>query len=192
MSSQGFRERILEIYEDGSALASSTIQTSLLPASAKEATLGAGILRVAKTIAFEFSGRISTVVTTPGTLALALRLGTVDIFASGSMTLNTTAQTNMHWSLKGEVVCRARGISTSTTFFPKGCEFKSHAVIGSPAPTAGGCGVHLLPYNAAPAVGSGLDFSVSQMIDLLATWSVSNASNSIQLHAGHIDVYTGG
>ena len=190
MSSYGFRERILEVREDGSALSNSTTQTSILPASAKEATLGAGLLRPGKVIAFEFSGRISTVVTTPGTLALALRFGSVDAFASGSMTLNTTAQTNVHWVLRGELVCRATGTSTSTTLFPKGCVFTSHAVIGSAAPTAGTAGTHILPYNSAPAVGSGFDFSVSQLLDLLATWSVANASNSITLHAGHVDVYT--
>jgi hypothetical protein len=190
MSSKGFRERILEIYEDGAALASSTTQTSLLPASAKEATLGAGRLRIAAAIAFEFSGRMSTVVTTPGTLSLALRLGTVDVFASGGIPLNVTAQTTVHWSLKGEIIVRAVGLTTVTTFFPKGCEFKSRAVVGSSAAGSGGVGVELLPYNTAPAVGSGLDFSVSQLVDFLATWSVSNASNSITLHAGHVDVYT--
>jgi hypothetical protein len=190
MSSYGFRERILEIYEDGSALNTSTTQTSILPASAKECTLGAGLLRVAKVIAFQFSGRVSNIVTTPGTLSLALRLGSVDAFSSGAMSLNVVAKTDVHWVLEGELVCRARGLSTSTTLFPKGCRFTSHSVIGAAAPTAGGAGVHLLPYNTAPAVGTGFDFSVSQLIDLLATWSISNSGNSIQVHAGHVDVYT--
>jgi len=190
MSSYGFRERVLEVREDGSALANSTTQTTLLPASAKEFTIGAGWLRVAKSISFMFSGRMGTVVTTPGTLSLALRFGSVDAFSSGAMTLNTTAQTTVHWCLRGELVVRATGLSTSTTLMPKGCMFTSHAVIGSSAPTAGSAGTHLLPYNAAPAVGSGFDFTVSQLFDLMATWSVANSSNTITLHAGHIDVYT--
>lgn len=190
MATRGFRERILEVYEDGAALASSTSQTSILPASAKEATLGAGRLRIGAAIAFEFGGRISTVVTTPGTLTLALRLGSVDVFSSGGIPLNTTAQTNIHWSLKGELVVRALGTSTTTTFFPKGCIFISRAVVGSSAAGTAGVGMEILPYNTTPAVGSGLDFSVSQLVDFLATWSVSNASNSITLHTGHVDVYT--
>ncbi len=191
MASQGFRERILEVAEDGTALANSTTATSLLAAARKIATLPAGYFdELGKRLCFEFSGRISTVVTTPGTLTLALRLGSVDVFSSGAMTLNTTAQTNVHWSLKGELIARALGTGTATTLFPKGCRFRSHAVIGSPAPTAGGAGTHMLPYNAAPAVGTGFDNSVSQLIDLFATWSVASASNSIQLHAGHIDIYT--
>ena len=191
MATQGFRERILEVTEDGTALANSTTATSILAAARKIATLPAGYFdELGKRICFEFSGRISTVVTTPGTLMLALRLGSIDVFSSGAMSLNTTAQTNTHWSLKGELVARALGTGTATTLFPKGCRFRSHAVIGSSGPTAGGAGTHMLPYNTAPAVGSGFDNSVSQLIDLYATWSVANASNSIQLHAGHIDIYT--
>lgn len=191
MSSQGFRERILEITSDGAALASSTTPTSILPAAFKTAAVPIGYFdRLGRPLAFHFSGRISTVVTTPGTLTLELRLGSVAVFSSGAMTLNTTAQTNVHWTLEGELSCRAFGGSTSTTLFPKGCRFTSHAVIGSPAPTAGGAASHQLPYNAAPAVGSGFDNGASQLIDLFATWSVSNAANSITLHCGSVDVYS--
>lgn len=190
MSSKGFRERVLEIYEDGPALASSTAETSLLPASAREFTVGAGRLRVGAALAFEFSGRVSTVVTTPGTLSLALRLGSTDILASAGIPLNIVAQTNIHWALKGELIVRAVGLTTVSTFFPKGVTFTSRAVIGSSAAGTAGVGTELLPYNTAPAVGTGIDFSVSQLLDFLATWSVSNAANSITLHAGHVDVYT--
>lgn len=192
MASYGFRQRVLEVREDGTALTNSTTATSLLPGSGSEAFVGAGQLRPGSVIAFDFSGRISTVVTTPGTLTLALRFGSTDVFSSGAMSLNTTAQTNVHWRLFGELVCRATGLSTSTTLFPKGCAFKSHAVIGSPAPTAGGAGEHLLPYNTAPAVGTGFDFSTSLLIALFGTWSVASASNSIQVQAGSIDIYIGG
>jgi hypothetical protein len=191
MASNGFRERILEVAEDGAALASSTTQTSLLPSVRKVAALPLGYFdRIGKALAFCFSGRISTVVTTPGTLTLTVRLGSVDVFSSGAMALNTTAQVNVNWTLEGELICRAIGGGTSTTLMPKGCKFSSHAVIGSPAPTAGGGGVHMLPYNAAPAVGSGFDNGASQLLDMMATWSVNSGSNSILLLAGHVDVYS--
>lgn len=192
MASYGFRQRILEVREDGAALTNSTTATNLLPGSAAEAFIGAGQLREGSVVCFDFSGRISTVVTTPGTLTLALRFGSTDVMSSGAMTLNTTAQTNVHWQLRGELVVRATGTGTATLLFPKLCCWKSHAVIGSPAPTAGGAGEHLLPYNAAPAVGTGYDHSASQLISLMATWSVANASNSITLHCGSVDVYVGG
>lgn len=190
MSSKGFCERVLEIYEDGPALAASTTETSLLPASADEYTVGAGLLKVAKAIRFMFSGRMSTVVTTPGTLALALRLGSVDVLASGALPLNIVAQTNVPWMMEGEIVCRVAGKGTTTTFMPKGCRFYSRALIGSQAAGTGPAGYELLPYNTAPVVGSGIDFSVSQLLDFMGQWSVNNAANSILVHAGHVDVYT--
>jgi hypothetical protein len=189
MSSQGFRERILEVAEDGTALVNSTTATSILSAVRKTAALPIGYFdRIGRMLQFRFSGRISTVVTTPGTLTLELRFGSIVVFSSGAMSLNTTAQTNVPWLLEGELICRAIGASTNTTLFPKACKFMSHAVIGSAAPTAGGAGTHLLPYNTAPAVGSGFDNGAVQTIDLFATWSVANASNSIQLHAGSLDL----
>lgn len=191
MASKGFRERILEVAEDGTAVANSSAASRLLSAVRKIATLPAGYFdSIGKVLAFEFSGRISNIVTTPGTLTLALRLGAIDVFSSGAMALNVVAKTDVPWVLRGELVSRAIGDSTNTTLFPKGCQFISHSVIGAAAVNAGGAGIHQLPYNVAPAVGSGFDNSVSQLIDLFATWSVANAGNSIQLHAGHIDIYT--
>lgn len=191
MASLGFRERILEVAEDGSALASSTTATSILPSLRKVAALPIGYYdRIGRPVSFEFSGRISNIVTTPGTLTLDLRFGSTTVFSSGAMALNIVAKTDVHWVLRGELICRAIGASTSTTLFPKGCQFVSNSVIGAAAVTAGGAGIHQLPYNAAPAVGTGFDNGASQVIDLFATWSVSNAGNSIQLHAGHVDIYT--
>lgn len=189
MASQGFIERILEIAEDGTALASSTTQTSILPSARKTAALPVGFFdKIPRALRFMFSGRISTVVTTPGTLQLALRLGSIDVLLSGLMTLNVVAKTNVHWLFQGELICRALGATTVTQLFPKGCTFDSEAVIGSPAPTAGGAGRHMLPYNTAPALGNGFDNGAAQLIDLMAQWSVSNAANSIQVQAGHIDI----
>jgi hypothetical protein len=59
-------------------------------------------------------------------------------------------------------------------------EWTSESVIGSGVPTAGGAGTHMLP-NAAPAVGTGFDSTVSMIVDLFATWSLNNA-NSILVH----------
>lgn len=193
MSSLGFRERILEVAEDGPALANSTVATSLLPTARKVAALPLGYFdRIGRVLAFDFSGRISTLATTPGSLTLELRLGGIAIFSSGAMALNASAQSNVHWSLKGELVARAIGSGSGTTFMPKSCSFRSHAVIGSPAPTAGGAGEHMLPFNAAPAVGTGVDNGAAGLLDLFATWQTANAANSIQLHCGSIDVFSGG
>lgn len=187
--SDGFRERLIAIGEDGTALSNSTTATSILPAARKFTLPSYFFDRVGKALLVRAAGRISTVVTTPGTLALELRFGSVAVFSSGAMSLNTTAQTNVGWQLEAELVCRAIGSGTSANLMGLG-RFLSHAVIGSAAPSAGSAGIHLLPYNAAPAVGNGFDSTAAQTVDLYGTWSVANSANSIQLHQFSLDVYT--
>lgn len=187
--SDGFRERILTIGEDGTALASSTTPTSILPSSRKVTLPAYFFDRVSKELAIRAAGRISTVVTTPGTLTLELRLGSIVVASSGAMTLNTTAQTNTPWVLDWVLNLRTIGAGTAATLFHQGT-FRSHAVIGSAAIGTGGAGCQMIPYNSAPAVGNGFDATAAQLLELFATWSVSNASNSIQLHQFSADVYT--
>lgn len=186
MSNQAWIEPFVIIGEDGAALASSTTPTSILPAARKFTLPSYFFDNPGKTLRIRASGRISTVVTTPGTLSLNLMLGSVIAVPSGALSLNTTAQTNVNWIYQMYVTCRAIGASTSANLIGQGT-FKSHAVIGSPAPTAGGAGEHMIPYNTAPVVGTGFDSTAAQTIDFLATWSVSNAANSITCHMFSIE-----
>lgn len=186
MSIQLWNERFITSGEDGSALTNSTTATSILPASRKFTLPSYFFDGTGKELRIRASGRISTVVTTPGTLTLDVRFGSVVVFNGGAMTLNTTAQTNVGWILDVRLVCRAIGAGTSANMLGQGT-WTSHAVIGSAAPTAGTAGTHVLPYNAAPAAGTGFDSTAAQTIDLFATWSVASASNSITCHQFLID-----
>lgn len=189
MSSKGFRERILEIETAGSALVSSTSETSLLPASQLTAFTSAGFFDAkGKRLVFEFSGQFSNRVTGPDTFKFQIYLDSVAVWSSGLIPLNIVAKTNVHWGIGGELVCQAFGGGTSTTLFPKKCYFESESVIGSPAATAGGCGRLLLPFNTAPVAGTGFDNGPSHLFDIRGTHSVSNAGNSIQLMAGHVEI----
>lgn len=177
---QGYIATLLNSIADGAALTNSVVATSLLPVIAKP-TLPANYLFAGKMMRVRASGRISTVVTTPGTLNLALRLGAVAVFDSGAMALNVVSQVNAGWGYDALLTVRAVGNGATANIMGQGT-FGSHAVIGSPAPTAGGAGVHMLPFNAAPVVGTGFDSTAAQLLDLFGTWSVANAGNAITCH----------
>lgn len=189
--SKGFLERLGDIGVNGTALANSTTQTSLmLGNTGEQPTLPAKYFeRIGKSLKVRASGRVSNIVTTPGTLNLYVRFGSIDVFDSGAMTLNVVAKTDVHWDLELELFARSIGSGTLATLIARG-NWKSHSVIGSPAPTAGGAGVHLLPYNAAPAVGAGFDSTASHLIDIQGKWSVANAGNSIRMETLAIDVWS--
>jgi hypothetical protein len=162
---------------DGAALTNTVTATNIMPASAV-ATIPAGALQVGSTVKIMLRGRMSTLVTTPGTLTLDIRFGSVVVSAFGAMNVN--AQTNATWEVVLLATVRAVGSVTAANAICTGC-FVSRALIGSPAVAAGGAGTAMLP-DTAPAVGTGFDSTASQAINVFATWSVASASNSIQIH----------
>jgi hypothetical protein len=185
MSLQTWQETLIASSVDGAAVGNTTTPTSILGgtgtgASQAKLTLPANFWYVGRMMKLSAHGRVSNIVTTPGTLTIDIRFGAVIVANGGAMSLNVVAKTNVPWILEWIMTCRAIGSGTTTNLMHQG-SWTSESVIGSPLPTAGGAGTHLLP-NAAPAVGTGFDSTASQTIDLFATWSVANAGNTITLH----------
>jgi hypothetical protein len=173
MSSQGFRQLIAWDSSDGTALTNSTTATSILPVGAK-GTIPANALQIGSKVRIRAGGRISTVVTTPGTLTFNLIFGSTTVWTSGAISLNVAAQTNDTWELEAELSVRAIGTGTSCTLLGIG-KFASAANI------AANGNLCLVPATA-PAVGTGVDSSAAQTVDFQAAWSVASASNSILCH----------
>lgn len=178
MSLQSWQETLITSSVDGSALTASTTPTSILPGAAKIA-LPSNYFQVGKMVRISALGRVSNIVTTPGTLTLDIRFGSVVVFNGGAMTLNVVAKTDVTWWFEAILTCRAIGSGTSANMMGIG-KWTSESVIGSPLPSAGGSGTLLLP-SSAPAVGTGFDSTSAQIVDLFATWSLNNA-NSILVH----------
>jgi hypothetical protein len=175
---QGYVAPHIEAQGDGSALSNSVVATSLLPGQAKY-TFGSQFFdKVGRQLRITAHGRISTVVTTPGTLTLDLRLGAVVVANGGTMVLSTTAKTNVAWYLEWLLTLRAVGSGTSANFMHQG-KWTSEA---AGATTVAGEAKSILLPQSAPAVGTGFDSTAAQTLDLFGTWSVASGSNSIQLH----------
>lgn len=170
---------------DSTALTNSTTATTILHGSGV-ATIPAGILQVGSTIKITLRGRISTVVTTPGTLTLDVRFGAVIVFNGGAISLNTTAQTNATFEAEFILTVRALGTTTSANVLGTG-RFSSRATIGSGAAGTTGVYTQLLP-ETAPAVGTGFDSTAAQAVNVFGTWSVANAANSIQVHQSIVEL----
>lgn len=180
MSKQAWNETLITAQTDGAALASSNTPTSIIPASAVF-TLPANFFDViGKKLRIRIGGRISNIITTPGTLTLDVRLGSVVAFNGGAMGLNIVAKTNVTWFAEFDLICRSIGASTSATLMGIG-RFLSESVVGAPVPAVGGSGILLLPA-LAPAVGTGFDSTVANAVNVFGTWSVNNSGNSIQVH----------
>jgi len=183
MGSNSWWQQVVNVIADGTAIASSTSQTSLLTGSPGASpgvwTMPANTLQPGTEILIRAAGRMSTVVTTPGTATFTVKIGSVNAMVSQAMALNTTAQTSQTWILEIHATARQVGNSTNTQLMWTG-KFVSRAVVGSGAAGSTGVGILLIP-EAAPAVSTGFDSTAANAIDLQYTWSVNSASNSIQL-----------
>jgi len=182
MSTLGYAQCLIASQVDSTALTNTTTATSILPAAARF-SLPANFFYIGKQLLMKASGRISTVVTTPGNITFDLRLGptsNIAAFTSGTSALNVTAQTNTTWDLEILYTCRAIGASTSANGLGV-AKWISRASLNAPATTTLGVGTVLMP-DTAPAVGTGFDSTVVNIADLFATFSVANASNSILTH----------
>lgn len=191
MSSQSWQELLVASQVDGTALTNTVTPTSLLGAAGAGAahakqTFPANYWQIQKKLRVKVQGRISTLVTAPGTFTFDLRLGAVVIANAGAASLNIVAKTNVPFWLEWELTCRAVGSGTAANFMHQ-AKLISEAVIGAPIPTVGGVGVLLLPV-VTPAVGTGFDATAAQTLDLFGTWSVANAANSIQVHQFAVEV----
>lgn len=174
----GYASALIGAQVDGTAL-TGTVAASILPGQAK-LTLPANFIdQVGKKFRIRANGRISNIVTTPGTLALSVRTGGGIIVAQGvAWQLNAVAKTNVAWWLDLMLTARTIGSGTAATLFTQG-SFGSESVVGSPLPSVGGNGE--LPWQtSAPVVGTGFDATIANVIDLFGVFSLTG--NSLTLH----------
>ncbi len=176
MSQQSWNETLITAQIDGTAVTAAAA-TTLLPPAAKF-TLPANFFEIGRKVTIKAWGRISSLITTPGTARFDVRFGGTVVFDGLAILLDTVAaHTNVGWCLQVELTCRA--IGTTGNLMGQGywtCE----DILGVPAGAPKGTLTAMLPWNSAPAVGGNFDTTASQQVDLFFTQTVG--TGSITLH----------
>jgi len=175
MPLQNWNEVLTASIVDGATLTAAA-SASCIPGN-NVLTFPSYAFKVGKVYRITAFGRLSCVVTTPGTARFQVRSdpsGTTSIYDTGAIPLNIVAKTTLPWLLEIWLTCRAVGSGTSCNFMGSG-RFQSETVIGSPAVTAGGNGSMVVPVTT-PAVGSGIDSTVANKLDLFFTQTVATGS----------------
>ncbi len=161
------------------AAAASCIPTNLLT------TVQAGYWQVGKTWHIVAAGRVSCVVTTPGTFRLDMRMGAVTVFDTLAMPLNVVAQTTVPWFMEFYSTCRVAGSGTAAQLFSQGT-IRSTAFLNVAAVATGPwAGAIAIPYNTAPALGTGFDSTIANAFDFRFTQTV--ATGSFTLHTFFVE-----
>lgn len=180
MSGQSWEETLITAQVDGATLTAAAA-ASMLPAAARF-TLPANFFKnIGQQLLIRASGRISSLITTPGTARFDVRFGANVVFDSQAILLDTVAgHTNVGWVMEILLTCRALG--SSANLMGQGwwmCE----DILGVPATAPKGVLTAILPWNAAPAVGANFDSGASQVVDSFFTQNVATGSMTLHQYA---------
>lgn len=171
------KEVVAVAQSDGTAVTAAAAAT-LLPTHAKFTFPANTFQTIGQQVLITASGRISSLITTPGTARFDFRLGGTVVFDGLAVLLDSVAaHTNVGWWL--QILLTLEVVGSAAKFFGQGfwmCE----DIIGRPAGTPQGSLSALLPWNSAPAQGTAFDATTSLQADLFFTQTV--ATGSCQLH----------
>ena len=173
MSVQRWQETLITSQIDGAAITAAA-QTSMLPAAAVK-TLAANFFDViGKQIMIKAHGRISSVITTPGTARYDVQLGGTVVFDGLAVLLDTVVgHTTRAWAL--EILLTCRTIGAAAVLMGLGT-WSCEDILGVPATAPKGSLTAMLPWDATPAVGASFDSTVSQTVDVQFTQTVATGS----------------
>lgn len=179
---KGYSDLLVAQYADGTALNTSTVETSIIHPAAK-ITLPANYFdQPGKSFRVRAIGRISNIATTPGTLTLRLKFGSIAVWDSGAIALNVNVKTNVTWRLDLFATVQVLGQTTVAKLMPIG-----QLCTESAAGAAAGVPPDIFLPASAPVQGGGFDSTAAQAVDLTGQWSISNAGNSIQTHLYYVE-----
>lgn len=181
MAVQSFSEILVQSVTDGPVLTAAA-RASCIPI-ADRIVLPSRYFYAGKRWGIKMAGRISSLITTPGTARFDVALGaagTTIVFDSLAILLDSVAaHTNVRWGLELEFVTRTVGNGVVTTHFPAVARFYSEDILGVPAGAPKGVVVALLPWNTAPAVGAGHDNLALNILDVFFTQTVATGSMTV-------------
>lgn len=119
-------------------------------------------------------GKVSTVITTPGTLRFDVRLGGTIVFDGLAILPDTVApHSNVLWELEIMLTCRAIGNGTNANLMGSGKFFSEDK----------GSLFVALPWNTAPVVGAGFNSVQDNTVDLFFTQTVATGSLTLQQYS---------
>jgi hypothetical protein len=165
----------------GPTLASSTTATSLLNSS-DLVQIPVGYLQVGTKFRIHAYGSLSNVVTTPGTITLAVMYNSVAVWSTGAVQMATTANSNVPFHLEAWIRCSGVGTGTSTTFIGGGLLSGLNVQLGSGVANGTVTDSCIVVPETAPANGTGTTNAASANLDFFGTFSISNAANSITIY----------
>ena len=186
MSLQTWEEVISVQVAAGTSFGSFTTAKTVINPQALT-VLPAGFFTIGKKVRIKVNGGIGTLVTTPGTITFQVMIGSVIAFTTGAIQLNATAHTNLPFRLDIDLVCRAVGSGTSANLMGQALATGVMFTRTAGQTDNANIGSGLLVPITAPAVGTGFDSTIANILDFYAGFSISNAANTVKIEQYEVE-----
>lgn len=154
-----------------------------------------GMLMLGDMLHIRASGGISNIVTAQPTFTFQAVMGPADppsivVHTSQALLTTTTVHTLIPFEYDLWMRLDSEGSGTTAKFlsqaFIRGIMFPISGAVGDPTAAIG----HLAAPNTAPAVGTGFDSRITNILDFFVGISVSSASNGIQVYQYSVDLHS--
>lgn len=144
-------------------------------------TLTPNYLKVGGVFRVRAMGGISNVVTAQPTFTFQIMMGSIVAWSSGAIATDTTAHTLIPFNLEVMLRVDSIGASTAAKFLGMGTLNGIMWTVGAGADSTTVVGSFPVPA-AAPAVGTGFDSTIANILDFWVGIQTSNAGNGVQLY----------
>lgn len=180
-SMQSWVEMIANQIAAGSSLASYTTAKSVINPQAL-VTLPPNYFYPGKMLRIKVQGGISNIVTSQRTFTFQVMMGSIVVHTSGAITTTTTAHTLIPFDYEVLLRCDSVGSGTTAKFLAqgvlRGIMFVISGAVGDPT---AGVGTIMCP-NTAPAVGTGFDSTIANILDFWVGLSANEGTTGIQIY----------
>lgn len=180
MSLQSYNETLITQPDAGTLLTTYTTAATVINPDALW-TMPPNWARIGRKLRVKVQGAISNIVTTPGLMNFQVKIGSVAVYDSGNIQLNTTAHTTLPFWADIDLTCRAIGNGTAANMMGLGiftgrmfCITAGTADNTEQYPT-------IIAPATAPVVGTGFNSTQANIVDFFVGFTISNIGNGIRI-----------
>lgn len=137
---------------------------------------------VGKCMRVTVRGALSNIVTTPGTCVFQVMMGTIVAWTSGNIQLNATAHVLLPFELVVDLRCDTIGTGTIAKLLGQGRLNGIHFTLTAAQVDAVNTPGSFMVPATAPAVGTGFDSTIANLLDFWVGFSISNVGNGVQVY----------
>ena len=181
MSMQTWQETIATLTSIGPVKNTFTTAATVLNPQAL-VSLPPNYLYPGKMLRITLAGALSNVITGQPTFSFQVMMGAVIAWTSGAITTNAAAHTNLPFKLVVDLRCDTVGSGTSAKFLGIGVLTGRQFLISGTGVDSVTSDTTLMVPVTAPAVGTGFDASIANVLDFFVACGTSNAGNGITVH----------